>query len=204
MRKHHYSSAQTGLASRFIRNFEGPYLVVRHPFTNHSDMLILRDLSTGKELSHPVNVVVVPDRDIIDLQSDNDAVVEMDKAMDFPVLYPSSSLIPSDLVQVAYQFGKYLYNFPCHTATASVACRHVYEQYPSAREILNSHGKLHGLTKVCPYSCIEHLMEVLIICHSTWSCTSKFSTFSFKHFVLLILFDPLQCSHGQYLQPKLI
>ena len=35
-------------------------------------------------------------------------------------------------------------------------------------------------------------MEVLIICHSTWRCTSKFSTFSFKHFVLLILFDPLQ------------
>ena len=58
-------------------------------------MLILRDLSTGKALSHPVNVeqfVVVPDRDIIDLRSD-DAVVEMDKAMDCPVLYPSSSLI---------------------------------------------------------------------------------------------------------------
>ena len=154
MRKHHYSSAQTGLASRFIRNFEGPYLVVRHPFSNRSDMLILRDLSTGKELSHPVNVeqlVVVPDRDIIDLQSDNDAVVEMDKAMDSPVLYPSSLPIPSDSVQVAYQFGKYLYNLPCHTATASVVCRHVYEQYPSAREILNRHGKLRGLTKVCPY-----------------------------------------------------
>ena len=25
LRKHHYSSAQTGLASRFIRTFEGPY-----------------------------------------------------------------------------------------------------------------------------------------------------------------------------------
>ena len=80
MRKHHYSSAQTGLASRFIRNFEGPYLVVRHPFSNRSDMLILLDLSTGKELSHPVNVeqlVAVPDRDIIDLQSDSDAVVDL-------------------------------------------------------------------------------------------------------------------------------
>ena len=96
MRKHHYSSAQTGLASRFIRNFEGPYLVVRHPFGNRSDMLNLRDLSTDKEMSHPVNVeqlVVVPDRDIIDLQSDNDAVVEMDKAMNSPVLYPFPSLI---------------------------------------------------------------------------------------------------------------
>ena len=101
-------------------------------------MLILRDLSTSKELSHPVNVeqlVVVTDRDIIDLQSDNDAVVEMDKAVDSPVLYRSSSLIPSDLVQVAYQFGKYLYNLSCHTATASVVCKHVYEQYLSAREI---------------------------------------------------------------------
>ena len=64
-------------------------------------MLILRDLSTGKNLSYPVNVgqlVVVSDRDIIDLQSDNDAVEEMDKAMDSPVLYPYSSLIPSDSV----------------------------------------------------------------------------------------------------------
>ena len=77
MRKHHCSSAQTGLAPRFIRNFEGPYLVVRHPLSDRSDLLILRHLSTGKELSHPVNVkqlVVVPDRDIIDVQSDNDAV----------------------------------------------------------------------------------------------------------------------------------
>ena len=145
---------QTGLASRFIRNFEGPYLVVRHPLSNRSDMLILRDLSTGKELSHPLNVeqlVVAHDRDIIDLQSDNNAVVEMDNAIDFPVLYPSSSLILSDLVQVAYQFGKYLYNLPCHTATASAACKHVYEQYPSARKILNRHGKLPGLIKACPY-----------------------------------------------------
>ena len=70
MRKHHYSSAQTGLASRFIRTFESPYLVVRYPCSNFSDMLILRDLPTGKELSHPVNVeqvVIVPDSDIIDL-----------------------------------------------------------------------------------------------------------------------------------------
>ena len=106
MRKHHYSSAQTGLASRFIRNFEGPYLVVHRPFSNRSDTRILRDLSTCKELSHPVDVeqlVVVPDHDIIDLQSDNHAVVKMDKAMDSPVLYQSSLLTRSDLVQVAYQ-----------------------------------------------------------------------------------------------------
>ena len=70
-------------------------------------MLILRDLSTGNELSLPVNaeqLVVVPDCEIIDLQSDNDAVVEMDRAVDSPVLYPSSSLILSDSV---HQFGKY-------------------------------------------------------------------------------------------------
>ena len=55
-------------------------------------MLILRDLPTGKELSHPVNIeqlVVVPDRDIIDLRSDNAAVVEMDKADNgLPCLVP--------------------------------------------------------------------------------------------------------------------
>ena len=112
------------------------------------------DLATGKELSHPVNVeqlAIVLDRHIIDLQSDNDAVAEMDPTMDSPVLYPSSSLIPSDLVQVSYQFGKYLYDLPFHTATASVAYKHVYDQYPSAGEILNRHRKLRGLTKVYPY-----------------------------------------------------
>ena len=81
IRKHHPPSAQTGLASRFMHNFEGPYVVVRHLFSNHLDMLILCDLSTSKELSRPVNVeqlVVVPDCDIIDLQSDNDTAVKID------------------------------------------------------------------------------------------------------------------------------
>ena len=110
--------------------------------------------------------------------------------MDSRVLYPSSSLIPSDLVQVAYQFGKYLYDLPCHTATALVASKHVYKQYPSAREILNRHGKLRGLTKVCPYLQLHG--------------ASHRGTSTFKHFVLLILFDPLQCSHGQYLRPELV
>ena len=85
MPKHHYSSSQTGFASRFICRLEGQHLVVCHPSSNPLDMLILRDLSTGKDLSHPVNVeqlVVVPNREIMDLQSDNCAVVEINKALD--------------------------------------------------------------------------------------------------------------------------
>ena len=82
------------------------------------------DRATGKELSHPVNVeqlVVVLDRHIIDLQSDNNAVVEMDPTMDSPVLYPSSSLIPSDLVQVSYQFENI-----CTTCLATLQQHQLY------------------------------------------------------------------------------
>ena len=56
-----------------------------------------------------------------------------------------------ELSQVAYEFGKYLSSLPNKIATASQACKQVYLNYPSAREILSRHGKLRGVVKACPY-----------------------------------------------------
>ena len=37
-----------GLATRFIRNFDGPYLVTGHPY-GRSDLLTLRHVASGKD-----------------------------------------------------------------------------------------------------------------------------------------------------------
>ena len=56
-----------------------------------------------------------------------------------------------DVMQVAFEFGKYLRSLPSKSSTASQACKFVYQSYPPARETLSRHGKLRGLLKVCPY-----------------------------------------------------
>ena len=61
------------------------------------------------------------------------------------------SPVNAELRQVAYEFGKHLNSLPTKTATASQACKFVYNAYLPAREILNRHGKLRGLVKSCPY-----------------------------------------------------
>ena len=109
-------------------------------------------LATGETIPHPVNnekVVVILDPEVHDLQASNDTVVEF--VHDDPLVAPLSSPPDNDLVQVAFQFGKFLQSLPSKSATASQACKSVYESYPSSREILASHGRLCGLVKTCPY-----------------------------------------------------
>ena len=56
-------SSPKGKASRFIRNFDGPFIVTGHPH-NRSDLLTVRNVLTGESVLCPVNtekVVVVPD-----------------------------------------------------------------------------------------------------------------------------------------------
>ena len=56
-------SSPKGKASRFIRNFDGPFIVTGHPY-NRSDLLTVRNVLTGESGPCPVNtekVVVVPD-----------------------------------------------------------------------------------------------------------------------------------------------
>ena len=47
--------SHTGLATRFVRNFDGPFLVLGHPY-GRSDLLTLRHVATNNDLPHPINV----------------------------------------------------------------------------------------------------------------------------------------------------
>ena len=45
----------SGRATRFIRHFDGPYLVTGHPY-QRSDLLTLKHIPSGEMLSHPINI----------------------------------------------------------------------------------------------------------------------------------------------------
>ena len=144
-----------GLATRFIRNFDGPYVVTGHPY-GRTDLLTLRHIASGKDLSHPINiekVVIIPEPEFDDLQPPNDAVIEME--VDTSKGSSPGISTNSDLNHVAREFGKYLDSLPSKTSTASQACKYVYENYPASREILARHGKLKGLIKSCPFLQME-------------------------------------------------
>ena len=152
---HKIPSHKEGIVSRFTSSFDGPYLVTGHPF-KRPDMLTLKHIATGETIPHPVNiekVVVIPDPEVHDLQASNDSVVEIQP--DNPAPTPVVVSPDSDLVQVAYQIGMFLQSLPSKSATASQACKFVYEHFPSSREILSRHGRLRGLCKVCPYLQLE-------------------------------------------------
>ena len=147
-------SSPKGKASRFIRNFDGPFVVTGHPY-NRSDLLTLRNILTGDSVPRPVNiekVVVVPDPETGDLRIPNDAILEPEtESVDQGIIRSANP----DLVTVAHEFGKYLESLPSKSAVSSQACKHVYEQFPASREILARHGKLRGLVKSCPYLQLE-------------------------------------------------
>ena len=144
-------TTHSGQATRFLRAFDGPFQVIGHPY-DRTDLLTLKKLSTGHVLPHPVNIekcVVIPDQETYDLQPPIDVLVEQEFEVPAPIR-PAPNVNP-ELSQVAYEFGKYLSSLPNKTATASQACKQVYLNYPSAREIISRHGKLRGLVKACPY-----------------------------------------------------
>ena len=111
-----------GLLTRFIRNFDGPYLVIGH-LNGRSDLLTLRHMASGKDLSHPTNiekVVVIPEHELDDLQPPNDAVIEIEvdtSECSAPVVTANA-----DLNHVAQEFGRYLDSLPSKTSSASQAC----------------------------------------------------------------------------------
>ena len=78
-------------------------------------------------------------------------------------LMPAPNVNP-ELSQVAYEFGKYLSSLPNKTATASQACKQVYLNYLSARQILSRHGKLRGLVNSfstrCAFMCTQPTTSV--------------------------------------------
>ena len=142
-----------GMATRFLRSFDGPFQVIGHPY-DRNDLLTLKNFSTGAVIPRPVNIekcVVIPEQETFDLQPSNDSVVESEPEAESPAPLPTASHVNPELCQVAYELGKYLASLPNKMASASQACKQVYLSYPSAREILTRHGKLRGLIKACPY-----------------------------------------------------
>ena len=127
-------------------------MVTGHPY-ERTYLLTLKHISSGETLSHPINtekIVVIPEQDSHDLRPPNDTVIEPE---DEPHGNTGQAVPPvnAELRQVAHEFGKYLNSLPTKTATASQACKFVYNAYLPAREILNRHGKLRGLVKSYPY-----------------------------------------------------
>ena len=156
----------SGQATRFLHTFDGLFQVIGHPY-DRTDLLSLKKLSTGHVLPHPVTIekcVVIPDQETYDLQPPNDVLVEPEVEVPAPIRPAPNVNVNPGLSQVAYEFGKYLSSLPNKTATASQACKQVYLNYPSAREILSRHGKLRGLVKACPYLQVDVNLMVAYIC----------------------------------------
>ena len=106
--------------------------------------------------------LVILDQETYDLQPPNDVLVEPEVEVPVPIR-PAPNVNP-ELSQVAYEFGKYLSSLLNKTATASQACKQVYLNYPSAREILSHNGKFCGLVKACPYLKMDGESMVAYIC----------------------------------------
>ena len=95
----------------FICNFDCSYLVTDPPCMR-SDLLHLHKVDTGEILPRPVNiekVVVVPEFFSTNLRPHDEILVEPD--MD-PNAEPGHAIPNSDLVSVAFEFGKYLKTLP--------------------------------------------------------------------------------------------
>ena len=149
MRKHFI--VQKGLATRFIHNFSGPFTVIGS-YNQRSDLLKLRAING--DIRPPVNVeklAVVPD--------DNESNICLgDLVIDYEHMEPeTATVIPprrqnQDLQTIILHFAKYLLTCTKNKAFTSQACKHVYQEYPPAPEILSGrYGKLRGLISQCPY-----------------------------------------------------
>ena len=116
-----------GQGTRFIRNFDGLYLVTGHPY-GRNDLLTLCHIRSGN-ISHPVNiekVVVIPEPEQHDLQPPNETVVENEIDSDSTSKVDNLP-INADLTHVAHEFGKYLNWLSSKSSTVSQACKFVYQ-----------------------------------------------------------------------------
>ena len=107
------SSTEKGAATRFIRRYDGPFLVVAHVH-GRQDLLQLRHLTTGKEL-RAVNIekiVVVPDGDpCADIRPDEQEQSLQNATpslQEHNVVQSQSIVLSPDLNKVALSFGQYL------------------------------------------------------------------------------------------------
>ena len=148
------SSTVKGAATRFIRRYDGPFLVVGHVH-GREDLLRLRHITTGKELG-AVNIekiIVVPDGDpLADIRPDTEQEQPIQAAtppfQERTVVSSPHVTLSSDLAKVALVFGQCLGSLP------------------EAKDILNRHGKLKGLVSKCPYLSLKggpHIGTYLLV-----------------------------------------
>ena len=134
---------QKGLATRFIRNFDGPFTVIES-YNQRSDLLKLRAING--DILPPVNVeklAVVPNDNESNIRPDDLAEMEQETIAVIPPNRQNQDL--------HLHFAKYLLTCTENKAFMSQACKQVYQAYPPAREILSRYGKLRGLISQCPY-----------------------------------------------------
>ena len=144
------SSQPKGPATRFIRQFDGPYIVTGHVH-GRQDLLRLRHKFTQAELK-TVNiekVIVVPDELSDDLTTYEDQLPNTETVKRSELPTQQSSLIDPELAKLAFAFGQYLNDLPSAQAYASEACKVVYQQIPDAQDLLKRYGKLKGLLTKC-------------------------------------------------------
>ena len=164
------SSTEKGAATRFIRRYDGPFLVVGHVH-GRQDLLQLRHLTTGKQLG-AVNIekiVVVPDGDpCADIRPDTEQEQPLQNAtpslQEHNVVQPMSNALSPELNKVALSFGQYLSSLSKPQCYASEACKAVYQRLLDARDILNRHGKLKGLVTKWPFMGVLTSLSLMSSC----------------------------------------
>ena len=147
-------STPPGAVSRFVRNYDGPFIVTGHP-KNRSDLLTLRNVATGQDFPRPVNiekVVVVPDIEPGELLPPKDPCHEPPRPVR-PQLSHSANI--PELASIAKEFGKYLNSLPSKSGISSQVCKFIYDRFPASRYLLATNGKLRGLVKAFPYLQLE-------------------------------------------------
>ena len=145
--------SKSGQKTRFLRTFDGPFKVIGHPH-GKQNLLYLRHLHSGIDLTHPINVekiVVISDQDPSGISPDATIQEDISAPAEQRMLPLPYNPANPDLAEVGYKLGKYLETLPSKSIVSSQACKFIYESYPPSREILARHGRLRGLIKACPF-----------------------------------------------------
>ena len=147
IRKDHTGEKQG--ATRFIRNFDGPFKVIGH-YYDRPDLLKLMDIGTQNILK-PTNIEkVISAEEPYDLEKVSAAQDTLNNVLDDHET-TFHKPVNDELRLIAYEFATYLLTRPEKKAYSSEACKHVYQKYPPARDVLTRYGKLKGLVSQCPY-----------------------------------------------------
>ena len=134
---------QQKAANRFIRRYDGPFLVVGHVH-GRQDLLQLKHVTTGKQLG-PVNIekiMVVPDGDPcadirLDTEQEQPLQIATPSLQEHNVVQPLSNALSPDLNKDALSFGQYLSSLSKPQCYAPEACKAVNKRLTDARDILN-------------------------------------------------------------------